>query len=56
MFLGVMRPKSKVGTEVLKKKKLSMLGKDEEKLTNVEGFRRGTLLGFLRLNKWVNQE
>ena len=50
MFLAVMRNKSKVGTEVKKKKK-SMLGKDEEKLTNVEGFRRGTLLGFLCLNK-----
>ena len=55
MFLAVMRNKSKVGTEVKKKKK-SMLRKDEEKLTNVEGFRRGTLLGFLCLNKWVKKE
>ena len=55
MFLAVMRNKSKVGTEVKKKIK-SMLGKDEEKLTNVEGFRRGTLLGFLCLNKWVKKE
>ena len=57
VFLAVMRNKSKVGTEVFKKKKkLSMLGKDEEKLTNAEGFRRGTLLGFLCLNKWVKKE